>query len=164
MHTLALLAALTATAEEPDNLAAAIEQAEITGTESEVQIVAFNARGEIVGTIALWLEPDGRLVLASDYADGYAETVVTDRRAQTEATIPPEAIAARADAMVGALDGRRTRADLLGCALSAGTAAAACSPPSVAAGVGVVGCAAGVYLAACVCLPLFDVHPECPGD
>lgn len=177
MHiTQILLTALTATSptidappDAPPDFTETIEHTEFYGTETEAQFIAFDAHGEVIGTIALWIEDDGRLVLASDYADGYAETVVADDHASTEANLPPSVIRRRANAMVNTLEVKldisapgRVQQDAVGCALATAAAAGACSPPSVATGVGIVACAAAVYVASCACLPLVDIDPSCP--
>ena len=103
----------------PPDFGATLDRTEFSGIDTEVQLVAFDAEGEVIGMIALWVEPDGRIILTSDYADGYAETVMVDGRARTEATLPPEVITTRAAAMLGALDldyaGRGLHDGLLSC-------------------------------------------------
>lgn len=108
MHIASLLTAALTTARAPDHapldFTAVIDHAELTRSDRDLQIVAYDRRGEVIGTIALWVEPGGEIFLASDYADGFAETMVTDGRARTEATLPSQTIKRRANAILTELE------------------------------------------------------------
>lgn len=148
----------TITAPEPPvDFTEAIDHAELIGTETEAQIIAYDSEGEVIGTLAIWSEDDGRIILTSDYADGYAETTVRDGAASTDTTLPPEVIQRRADAIrleiarsdPGPQEGK------FACALTVIAAAWSCVTLSPV-------CPIAAYGAACACIPLAMKDFECP--
>jgi hypothetical protein len=153
LTTTVLASILSAPLGAPD-FAERLDHAELTGSDSEAQIIAYDVAGEVIGTIALWVEPEGQIYLASDYSDGYAETIVADGRARTDSTLPHEVIAARADAMLGVL-GLEPLENRFACAVGVIATGLSCAAPSPA-------CPFSLYGAACACLPLAMKDFKCP--
>jgi hypothetical protein len=115
----------------------------------------------VLGSIALWTDADGTAWIVSDYGDGFAQTMIApDGEVSTEATLPSDAVASRAELMVEAIQSTSgPHEGKLSCALSlAGT---------------VVSCAAASWFCpitgiatACNCLPLIVKEwkdKKCPG-
>ena len=158
---MAALSAFFAEDVAPPEFEQALDHVELVRSDSDAQIIAYDGDGDVIGTIALWVEDDGRIILASDYADGYAETVMSDGRASTESSLPPEIIERRADAIsleldiagpdVGPQEGK------WGCAISTVSVVLACATPAW-------GCPFALYGAACACLPLAMKDFQCPGN
>jgi hypothetical protein len=140
----------------PPTFADRLEHAEFIGSDSDAQIVAYDHAGEVMGTIALWVEPNGQIYLASDYGDGYAETVVIDGRARTDSTLPAEVITARADAVLNAIEVSGPQEGWFTCSLVVVAGAGACVAASI------IGCPVGIYSAGCACLPLAMKDFKCP--
>src|SRR5690606_37316738 len=81
----------------PPDFESRLDHVALIGGEDDAQLIAYDSAGEVVGSIGLWADPDGRLYLTADYEDGYAETVITDSRVRTEATLALEVIARRTE-------------------------------------------------------------------
>lgn len=135
---------------EPD-FAKRLESADITISDSDVLITAFDHVGRPIGTIAMWTDERGAIHLESDYDDGYAATIVLNG-VQIEATLPPEIIAERAQLIVDLLDepGSGPVEGWAACAGRTALAVGACT----AASWSVILCGASSFLAACECIPL----------
>lgn len=159
MFTAPILSWVLAAAPEASTQTDALEIARVEKTDTgDVQLVAFDTDGEVVGSVALWSE-DGRLHLASDYADGYEETVILDGRARRTSTLPDGIAAERAQVMLDILASSEPQAGKVGCGLGVFLAIAACHPASVAALIGAAACPGAVYHAACECAQYVGPKP-----
>jgi hypothetical protein len=134
----------------------------VSGGDGDVQLIAYDSRGEVIGVIALWTDTEGRVHLASDYSDGYAEAIYSDDAddAVLEASLPPHVIAKRAELMLEAIrESPGETRGVLSCAASAVGGAALCQP-----GLGpwiVATCPTAIVIASCECFPLVGLHNPC---
>jgi hypothetical protein len=128
----------------------------------DVQLVAYDAGGEVIGSIAFWRDRGGGLHVLSDYGDGYAEVVFVDGEATITATLAPAVVGDRA-----ALIGDRLYHEGHGpkgkpwasCAFSVLGTAASCAAATPI-------CPLTAIPLACNCLPLIVKEWEgkkCPG-
>lgn len=161
MLTATILSALLAGSPGADatarDFAAQLDHAEFVSDE-DLQLIAYDARGAVIGTIALWLDERGRVHLVSDYADGYANVLVVDERATIDATLAPEVIRERADLVLSKLlsgSSNPPRRSPLVCAATIASAVGLCA---VGGAVVVITCPAGVILALCACAPVLDIE------
>jgi len=139
-----------------------IDTAEVVSSGDDVQLIAYDARGEVIGVIALWKDTAGRIHLASDYNDGYTEAIYSDDAADAfvEASLPPDVISRRADLMLLAIrESPYETRSVLTCAAGVVGGAALCQP-----GIGpwiVATCPTALVLASCECFPLVGLHNPC---
>ncbi|HLT38700.1 MAG TPA: hypothetical protein VK034_20570, partial [Enhygromyxa sp.] len=124
-----VLAASPQPAEPLPDFATQLDRAELIGDGDELQLVGCDSAGEVVGAIAIWIDDRERMHLASDYGDGYAETVVEGDRADTQSTLPADEIGRRADLMLDRLatPGVGPQEGWFMCAAKTGVAVGACS-------------------------------------
>lgn len=130
-----------------------LDRAEVVGDGGDLQVVAYDAEGEVVGIIALWVDSRGRVHVVSDYGDGYAETVITDGQAHTTATLPAEVLSERAEMiaeLVVQAPGRdpQPKKSWLVCGAKVAVTAGSCATAQA------IGCVGGAVMSACECLPL----------
>jgi hypothetical protein len=148
--------ALNDPATPPDSFANRLDHAELLANgDHDVQLVAYDHAGEVIGTIALWVDERGAHHLESDYDDGYASTVVIDGRDRTMSTLSGEVIAARAQAITDIMVA--PQAGKLWCATKIAGAAALCAPLVAGNALGVFSCPAGIIWAWCECAPVLGI-------
>jgi hypothetical protein len=148
----------------PPDFGSQLDAVEFIDGGEDVQLVAYDAGGEVIGMIALWVDERERVHLASDYGDGYAEIVVVDGVATVDTTLPPEVTRERAQLMLARLDPSATRGkpSAVRCATTIAIGVGACSP--VVGGAIVVTCPAAVFLAFCECAELLEIKSSACGD
>jgi hypothetical protein len=141
----------------PPDFDVQLESVELIDAGGDVQLIAYDASGEVIGVIALWVE-DARTYLTFDYADGYADVVVVDGEAEIDATLPADEVQWRTNMMVARLDseGVRGRPTALTCAATIAAATALCLP-AIGAPI-IITCPAGVAFAVCECAPVLDIE------
>jgi hypothetical protein len=87
-------------AQPADDVASAFEpvNVEVVGRGSAA-VWALDSTGQVIGTIATWQDKDG-VHIASDYSDGWAETVVHDGEVVShDATLPSAVLQERAETL-----------------------------------------------------------------
>jgi hypothetical protein len=80
----------------PPDFSAHLDSVEFIDGGEDIQLVARDANGEVIGSIALWVDERGRIHVLSDYPDGYAETVIDSESVLIDATLSPTAVMGRA--------------------------------------------------------------------
>jgi hypothetical protein len=140
----------------PDTFVDRLDHAEISSSGDDVQIIAYARNGEVIGTIAIWLDEHDRQHLEADFDDGYSSTVVTDGRDRTTSTMPAELVARRASAIADVTLAPAEKGEL-GCAVRIASAIALCAPLALGKILGIVTCPAGVIQAWCACAPLLGL-------
>lgn len=105
------LLALAPPAETPREFDARLDHADFisAGDGGGAEIVGYDAAGETVGVIVVWVDSRGRLHLDSDYDDGYASIVFEDGEARIHSTLPASVVSTRAG-LLGARLVRRSDA------------------------------------------------------
>jgi hypothetical protein len=147
----------------PPDFGAQLDSVEFIDGGEDVQWVAYDASGEVIGSIALWVDEHGHIYLASDYGDDYAEVVVVDGEATIDATLPPDVTSERAELMLITMEhgglASEAKPTIRECAKAVAAAAGLCALP----GVRIVACPFGIYDAACECSKLTDIDlsPGC---
>lgn len=147
---------LVAPAAPPDPFVARLDRAEASVSGEDVQLVAFDRGGEVIGTVALWIDERGAHHLEADFDDGYSSTVVIDGRDRTTSTLPGDALAARTAAMTDVMVGPAAKGELA-CAVRIASAIALCAPIAVGKVWGIFTCPAGVIIAWCACTPVLGL-------
>jgi hypothetical protein len=71
----------------PPDFSVQLDSVEFIDGGDDVQLVAYDASGEIIGSIAFWRDRGGGLHVLSDYGDGYAEVVIVDGEATIATTL-----------------------------------------------------------------------------
>ena len=118
------------------------------GDEYDVQLIAYDAAGEVIASIALWVDSGDRIWIDSDYEDGFAEVMIVDGRATLDSTLAPETLTKRTRLIMSYVEpGGPQAAKPMGCALFAAGAVITCSFAQP-------GCPIAAGVAACHCLPL----------
>jgi hypothetical protein len=136
-----------------------LESVDVTGTSDEFQLVAYDATGDPIGSVALWTD-GSETHIASDFADGYEEVVIIDEDVRNDSTLAPGVVAERAQAMLDLLEQSDPRAGKVSCALAIAATAAACANPVLLAAVLV--CVGSAYHTACACGEF--IGPKPPED
>jgi hypothetical protein len=140
----------------PPDFTDALEYAEVTISDDDVLIEAFDADDEPLGSISMWIDERGTTWLASDYADGYALVGVDPAGQATvyrESTLPADVLATRAETIVDTIQtAPLERAEWFLCAVAVGTATGMCAGAAATGGLLFVGCAAGAAGATCACI------------
>jgi hypothetical protein len=82
MYTTAVISTVLALAPPtelaPPDFGSQLDTVEFIDGGEDVQLVAYDAGGEVIGSIALWVDERERIHLVSDYGDGYAEVIAVD--------------------------------------------------------------------------------------
>jgi hypothetical protein len=128
----------------------------VTGTSDEFQLVAYDATGDPIGSVALWTDGP-ELYIASDFADGYEEIVIVDDDVRNDSTLAPGIAAERAQAMLDILAQSDPQEGKVSCALAIAANVAACANPIALAAV--VVCAGSTYHTACACAEFIGSKP-----
>jgi hypothetical protein len=152
------------TAKAPPEFTAELHRAEFVIGDDDVVLHAYDVDAQVIGSIALWAERDGTIVVVSDYGDGFAQTtILPSGQVVTEATLSAEAIAERAVAMANQLNReyapQAQAAGWLSCSLSVVGTAISCAGAQP-------WCPIAASVAACNCVPLMSEEFEemkCPG-
>lgn len=128
------------------------DHSELIAGDDELQLVAYDHTGEVIGSIALWVNPEGATGILSDYGDGYALVLVTpEGEVLTDTTLPRDVAMERADLIASHLDPYDpVQAKWLKCAAFTGALVATCATGSIWA------CPFTAILAACECLPQLE--------
>ncbi|PRQ06620.1 hypothetical protein [Enhygromyxa salina] len=139
---------------------------EVIQTADSAQLVILDADGLQSGSVVLWVEPEGSLVMVFDYPDGWAQATITDAVTfDPDSTLTPAQIALRLQAVETALGhavldyGTHPQKGPLPCAfgiVSTAILLARANPFGLAAG----------YNAACTCIPHLSKEfkdIKCPG-
>lgn len=131
---------------------AQLDRAEVVDSGDDVQMIAYDRQGAVIGSIALWAEPDGTVWTVSDYADGFSLVVVhPDGRVRLDGTLAPVLVEERAELVIASLDSSDpAQARWLSCAARTGVMIGTCATGNLFA------CPFSAVLAACECLPKLE--------
>jgi len=162
--TLALIFSSPPTA-PPDRFDAQLDHVDVTVSDGDALLVAFDSDGETIGSLALWVDDAGITWIAADYDDGYAVLSIDPftEAVILEGDLPAAELADRADAVLAALaDPARPAAKK--------HSWIECGGKTVLAGIacwtgGPIGCVFGAVKASCACVPklIKEFEPyECP--
>jgi hypothetical protein len=134
----------------PPELDQQLDSVEFVDGGEDVQLIAYDVDGEVIGMIAVWVDEHGRVHVLSDYADGYAESVIEGEDVLLDSTLSPTVVMERA-ARLGEwlyLDSSQDPQEGAGsCAFSVVATAGSCVAASIL-------CPISAILLACNCLPL----------
>jgi hypothetical protein len=85
------------------------ELAEVVVEEGEagVELLAYDAEGVIIGILALWVDDDGDVHVASEYDDGYGDVVIVGEVPYVQTSLPLATIEARAGLITDVLAATR---------------------------------------------------------
>lgn len=166
MLTAPILALLmTGDVTAPPDFSTRFEYADVTVSDTEVLIMAFDDADQQIGSIALWVDTAGVTWLAADYADGYSLIGVAPERGivHRDQSLPASVLAERAEELMIYLDpsqpAERKRHTWGECGWKTVAAGAACYLARPLA------CVGGAIKAGCACVPKlvkeFETH-ECP--
>jgi hypothetical protein len=75
---------------------------EVSGTSDEFQLVAYDATGDPIGSVALWTD-GAEMHIASDFADGYEEIAILDEDVRNDSILAPGVATERAQSMLDIL-------------------------------------------------------------
>lgn len=136
----------------PTDFDVQFERSEAVAGEDELQLIAYDRAGEVIGTIAFWVEPDGATGVLSDYGDGYAVVLISpEGEVHTDTTLPREVVSERADLIASHLDPYDPQeAKWVACAGLTGIMVATCGAGNIWA------CPFTAIMAACECLPKLE--------
>jgi hypothetical protein len=131
---------------------AALDHAEVVDGGDDVQMIAYDPSGAVIGSIALWVGTDGATYSVSDYAEGYSQvTILPDGSVLTEGNLPAELAAERADLVLAAIDANDpAQAKWMRCAVATGIMVGTCATGSI------IACPFSAMAAACECLPKLE--------
>jgi hypothetical protein len=130
----------------PPDFGSQLDTVEFIDGGDDVQLVAYDVGGEVIGMIALWVDERERIHLSSDYGDGYVEAILDHDRVTVDSTLPAAVAEERVRLILAGLNPQEGKG-WLGCALSVGASAASCS-------LALPSCPFAMGAAACHCLPL----------
>ena len=106
-HTIILAATLTVTPSTPTEvLLPPLADLETVGDRGSLTVYAYDENGVQIGSIGLFIEPDGTILSISDYSDGWAQIMVLPDGTITfdpDSSLTPEQVADRAGAFAQAL-------------------------------------------------------------
>jgi hypothetical protein len=143
----------------PPDFGSRLDTVEFIDAGEDVQLVAYDASGEVIGMIALWVDEHERVHLASDYQDGYATFILVDGEVTIDATLPPDITRERAELMLLTMDYGGLAGDakptVRDCARAIAAAAAMCG---LTGGWAVILCPVGLYDVGCECAKLADIE------
>lgn len=149
----------------PPDFADQLDSVDVTVSDSDVVVLAFDSDGEAIGSLALWVDGDGRTWITADYSDGSAVLIIDPftESVTREGDLPDDVLAERADAiLIAAEDPAQPAAKK--------HKWSTCAGKTVLAGFGCwvggpLGCVYGAVKASCACVPKlvkeFDPY-ECP--
>jgi hypothetical protein len=144
----------------PPDFSVQLDSVEFIDGGEDVQLVAYDAGGEVIGSIAFWASEDGAVWVVSDYADGYTVVAISPAGdVRTESTLSPDVTAARAIVIGERIDPDSVQEGKGACALSAAGTVISCAAASW-------WCPFTAISTACNCLPLIVKEWEgkkCPG-
>jgi hypothetical protein len=144
-----------------DPFLAELDHVEFVG-DGAVEVTAFDEANNVIGVVVLMFLPNGSVMIASEYDDGYG-LVVTDVEGQValEADLPDHVLATRAHAIGEILQpGAGPQPGWFKCGAMVMVTVASCWNPATA----VWACGALSFLAACECLPELGDLLEIPHD
>lgn len=125
---------------------AQLDHTEIIAGGDDVRMIARDHEGAVIGSIALWVEPDGSTWAMSDYADGFAVAMIhPDGPIRLDGTLAPRLVADRAERMVASLDSADAR--WFRCTTILAVMVGSCASGSLTT------CPRSAITAACECLP-----------
>lgn len=158
---LLLASIMLMSSEAPRALGDQLNHTELTGGANDMQLVAYDHAGDVLGSIALWTDPDGTTWIVSDYGDGFSQVMITpDGEVSTEATLPSEVIAARAELIIDTIQNQsEPQEGKVSCALSLAGTVVSCAAASWF-------CPVTAISTACNCMPLVVKEwkgKKCPG-
>jgi hypothetical protein len=139
-------------------------RAEVTTFDSAAEVIVYDGGEDPYAVIVVQAEPDGRVRLDVDFADGLYLSVDSDGYEATVDTNDREQVSARMLKIKAALDSDPAEIpQWVECAGSVVLAGVACSPP-----IGIlffVGCAGSSFAAGCACAETFvDGEGSCWND
>ena len=148
---------LTLTLAPPPNLPlrpfeVEIDRTEYTNDGENVEIVAYDDHGTVIGVIALFVDSHGDLRIVSEYEEGFADAVIDAKGvAHVTTDLPAETVERRAEAIADKLatTGMGPYEGWGMCAAKVLVAVGACMGPHY-----VWTCGPGAFIAACECIPL----------
>jgi hypothetical protein len=160
MTTATILSWVLAAAPEPSTPTTEVSDLVIARVEmidtGDVQLVAYDTAGEIIGSVALWTV-ESRMYIASDFEDGYDEIEIIDGRASRTSTLPDGVAPTRVSAMLDLLAQSDPQEGKISCGLSILGTAIACA--GSAALLPAIGCVTGTYEVACHCAEFIGPKP-----
>jgi len=100
----------------------AIDRVE-TIADGDAQLVAYDAAGVVIGTLAVWQDSRGRIHITADYSDGSAKLVVVDGELVSFVSdLEPATLAHRNALMIAHLSPDDQQAGWVMCGATAGAA------------------------------------------
>jgi hypothetical protein len=125
---------------------AQLDHTEILVGGDDVQLIARDHQGAVIGSIVLWVEADGSTWAMSDYADGFAVAMIhPDGPIRLDGTLAPALVADRAERMVSTLD--PAQAKWFRCTTILAVMVGSCASGNLTT------CPRSAITAACECLP-----------
>lgn len=148
------------TIQAPDDFPLQLDYAEFIDGGDDVQMIAYDDSGAVIGSIALWVDADGTTWAVSDYADGFTVVMIdADGDVQVDGTLAPALTAERADLLVSTLDpAEPAQGRWFKCAALTGVMVGTCATGSL------IACPFSAMVAACECLPKLEPkwkHKSC---
>lgn len=131
--------------------------AQVDGSGTKAQIIAVDENGVAIGVLVTWVDQNGAPNVEANFQDGYLDVVVIEGEPIVKATLPPDVLAARAEAMALKLS-YAAQDGAVGCAVSVSIAVGLCAPLALGQWWGVVTCPAGVVNAFCKCAPVLGLE------
>ncbi|MFO7564355.1 MAG: hypothetical protein R6X02_17035 [Enhygromyxa sp.] len=132
----------------PASFSMGLDHTQIVDGAGDVQLIAHDHGGAVIGSITLWVESDGTTWVVSDYADGFSVAMIhPDGHLRIDGSLAPTLVASRADSLVASLAGDDSPGGRIECARRVSAMVGSCGTGSL------VACPRSALAAACECLP-----------